>query len=126
MDLVVFLHSHLRFVILFVAIIGIVKTLIALSQKSEPAKFDQILGAIFVHLYDLQALLGILIIFLGGLRAVIHPIVMFIGLVMAHWLNIQTRKAQGANANLTRLGLYVIPLMIILFGLAIIGQLRLF
>ncbi len=121
MDIALLLHSFVRFVILLIAVIGIIKTLVALLQKSAAAKLDQTLASVFVGLYDLQALLGILIVFLGGLTQAVHPIVMLIGLVVAHGLQTLTKRAGGQQAHLNRLALYVVPLAIILFGLASIG-----
>jgi hypothetical protein len=103
---------------LLVALIGIVKTLVALLQKRSPTKSDQPLAAIFVGLYDLQVLSGLLIILLGGLKGAAHPIVMFIGVAAAHGLQKLTKRAEGNRAHLNRLLLYIVSLTIILVGLA--------
>ena len=123
MQIVLLLHSLVRFVILVVAIVGLVKAIIGLAQKGAGDKLDQTLGSIFVGMYDLQALLGILLIFLGGLTQAIHPVIMFIGILAAHGLQTMTKKSQGQQGLLYRLALYVVPLVIILFGLATIGKL---
>lgn len=123
MDIILTLHSLIRFVVLLTAVIGIVKTVIALVQKSAPAKIDQTLASIFLGLYDLQLLLGLLIILLGGLINALHPIVMFIGLAAAHVLQGMTKRAKGSAVERNRLLFYVVPLVIILAGLAIIGRL---
>jgi hypothetical protein len=123
MDIVLLLHSLVRFLILIAAVVGIVKTLVSLAQKSASDKFDQTMVSAFLGLYDLQVLLGILIILLGGLTQAIHPIVMFIGVLIAHGMQSMTKRAQGANVPLYRLGFYVLPLLVILIGLASIGHL---
>ncbi len=123
MDIVELIHSIVRFVILLVAIVGIVKALLSFAQKSAPDKLDQTLASAFVGLYDLQVLLGLLIILLGGLTNALHPIVMFIGLLLAHGLQAMTKRAQAANAPLYRLALFIAPLAIILVGLAVISHL---
>ncbi len=123
MDIVLALHSIVRFLVLLLAIVGIVLGLIGLAQKKAPAKTDQTVGSIFLGLYDLQMLIGLLIILLGGLTNALHPIVMFIGLVVAHGLQRMTRRAEGANVQMMSLGLYIVPLAIILVGLAIINHL---
>lgn len=123
MNIVLELHSIVRFLVLLLAIIGILLALVGLAQKKTPAKMDQTAGSIFLGLYDLQMLLGILIILLGGLKDALHPVVMFIGLVVAHGLQRMTRRAEGTNIHVMRLGLYIVPLAIILLGLAVINHL---
>jgi hypothetical protein len=123
MNIVLELHSIVRFLVLLLAIVGIVLALVGLAQKKTPAKMDQTAGSIFLGLYDLQMLLGILVILLGGLTNALHPVVMFIGLVVAHGLQRMTQRTEGANMHVMRLGLYVIPLAIILLGLAVINHL---
>ncbi|MBI5035116.1 MAG: hypothetical protein HZB51_31715 [Chloroflexi bacterium] len=123
MGIVLMLHSLLRFVILVVAIVGLLKALVGLARGSAADKFDQMLAAAFVGSYDLQALLGMLVIFLGGLTEPIHPVVMFVGIVAAHGLQMMTKRAEGQQAKIYRLLLFIVPLAIILFGLAVIGKL---
>ncbi len=123
MDIVLFIHGLVRFVILAIALVGIVKALLSLAQKSAPVKLDQTLAAAFLGLYDLQVLIGLLIILLGGLTNVIHPIVMFVGVALAHGLQMMTKRAQGANVSLYRLAFYIAPLLVILIGLAAISHL---
>lgn len=120
MDVVLAIHSLMRFIVLLVAVVGIVKALVSLVQKSASDKMDQTLASVFVGLYDLQMLLGILVILLGGLKSAAHPVVMFIGILVAHGLQRMIRRAQGANARLYRLGLFVISLVIILIGISVL------
>ena len=123
MGIVLGIHSIVRFLILLAAIVGVVKALIGLAQRGKADQMDQTIASVFVGLYDLQALLGILIILLGGLSQAIHPIIMIIGLVVAHGLQTMVKRADGSMAAMYRLGLYIIPLLIILAGLATIGHL---
>jgi len=116
------IHSIVRFVLLLVAVVGLVKAIVALAQKGQADKLDQTLASAFVGMYDLQVLLGILIIFLGGLTQAIHPIVMFVGVIVAHGLQSMIKRG-GAQASLYRLALYIVPLVIIFFGLMTIGRL---
>jgi hypothetical protein len=122
-DIVLLLHSLVRFVILLVAVVGVIKVLIVLVQKSKPDQIDQMLASVFTGLYDLQVLLGLLLILLGGLTQAIHPIVMFVGVLLAHGLQVMTKRAEGVSATMYRLALFVIPLLVILAGLATIGHL---
>jgi hypothetical protein len=123
MEFVLSLHSLVRFALLLAAIVGLVKALVSIAQKSAMAKIDQTLSAIFVGLFDLQALLGLLVILLGGLKGPLHPILMFVALVIAHWIKMIIQRAEGANVSQLRLALYALPLAIILLGLALIGRL---
>ncbi len=123
MDIVLLVHSLVRFVVLLIAVVGIVKVLVNLVRKSEPAPSDRAIASAFLGVYDLQVLLGLLIIFLGGLTNALHPVVMFIGVVIAHGLQAMSRRSRGANVHLVRLIFYIVPLAIILVGLAIIGHL---
>jgi hypothetical protein len=123
MDIVSLIHSLVRFVILVIALVGIVKALLSLAQKSAPVKLDQTLASAFLGLYDLQVLIGLLIILLGGLTSFIHPIIMFVGVALAHGLQAMTKRAAGANASLYRLAFYIAPLLVILVGLAAISHL---
>jgi hypothetical protein len=123
MAIVLLIHSLVRFLILLAAFIGIVKALVSLIQKTQSDKLDQTIASAFLGLYDLQALLGVLIILLGGLSQAIHPIVMIIGILLAHGLQTMVKRAEGSSAAMYRLALYIVPLLVILVGLASIGHL---
>lgn len=123
MDIVRSIHSAVRFVVLIAAVVGILKTLLNLVQARQTEKVDQTIASAFVGLYDLQVLLGILIILLGGLTQAIHPIVMAVGVISAHGFQSVVRRNPGSRENLLRLALFVVPLVIILIGLATINHL---
>lgn len=123
MDIVLTLHSIVRFLVLAIALAGIVVSLLNLAQRSALARPGQILASAFVGMYDLQVLLGLLIILLGGLSNALHPVVMFVGVLVAHGIQSMSKRS-GENASpLARLALFVVPLLIILVGLALIGRL---
>ncbi len=123
MGIVLMFHSLVRFVVLLAAFAGIVKTLFVLAHKAPPDKLDRVLASAFVGLYDLQVLLGLLVILLGGLQDALHPIVMFVGALVAHGLQMATRRSETDQARWMRLLLYVVPLVIILIGLAVVDAL---
>ena len=123
MDIVLAIHSVVRFLILLAAVIGILKVFVSLVQKAKTDRFDETVASAFLGLYDLQALLGVLIILLGGLSQAIHPIVMIVGLILAHGLQSMVKRADGSTAAIYRLALYIVPLLIILVGLSSIGHL---
>ncbi len=122
-DIVTAIHSLVRFVLLLVAVAGIVLTVVNLATRRAPASMDRGIASGFVGLYDLQVLLGLLIILLGGLSNALHPIVMFLGALAAHGLQVMSRTAEGNRLQMLRLALYVVPLAIILIGLAVINHL---
>lgn len=124
MDIVLMLHSVLRYIVLLAAVIGLLKAIFNLFTKNASTSADSILASIFLGTFDLQALLGILIILLGGLRGPLHPLLMFVALVLAHGFSSVIKRGAEANVKLLRLALYAVPLAIILFGLLIIGQLK--
>lgn len=125
MNIVLLLHSLVRFALLLVMILGLVRAIFSLAKRAEPLPLDQTLAAVFLGLFDLQALVGLLIIFLGGLLGPLHPLLMFIALVIAHWIQSIMRQAQASTASQLRLALYIVPLAIVLFSMALIGHLPL-
>ncbi len=124
MDIVLLLHSLVRYLVLLAAVMGLFKALFNLITKNASETVDPILATLFLGLFDLQTILGILIIFLGGLLGPLHPLLMFVALVIAHGLATAVKRGSGENVKLLRLALYAAPLAIILFGLLIIGELR--
>jgi hypothetical protein len=123
MTIVLLIHSVVRFVLLIVMVVGLARATIILVGEVASAKLDQTMATVFVRLFDLQALLGLLIIFLGGFGKPLHTLLMFIALVFAHWMQSIINQAQGEPARLLRIALYVVPLSIVLFSLALIGHL---
>ena len=123
MDIVLLLHSLVRFLILIAAVVGMVKVLLSLAHKRASDRLDQTIASTFLGLYDLQVLLGILLILLGGLTQAVHPIVMFIGVLLAHGLQSMIKRTKDANIPVYRLAFYILPLLVILVGLASIGHL---
>ena len=124
MDIVLLLHSLVRYLVLLSAITGLIKALSASLTQSPPDSIDRILTIVFLGLLDLQTLLGILVILLGGLSGPLHPLLMLIALALAHWLGTLVRRAPETTQRSLRLALYGAPLAIILLALAILGQLR--
>lgn len=123
MNTILLLHSILRFALLLVMIVGILRTIVLLATRATAEKLDNRLASTFVVMFDLQALLGVLVILLGGLVGPLHPLLMFIALVIAHGIESIVKQSGGSTAILLRLMLYVAPLSIVLFSLALIDHL---
>ena len=118
MDIVLVIHSLVRYLILLAALVGVVKVLLSLVQKAKSDQLDRTVASAFLGLYDLQVLLGLLLILLGTAVPILHPIIMVVGLLLAHGLQTMVKRAEGTTEMLYRLALYVVPLIVILVGLS--------
>jgi hypothetical protein len=121
------IHGILRWLILLVALAGIVRTAIGLARKEEFGKLDNGLSSGYSGMLDLQMLLGILQIILllalksGSIaRLVLHPVVMFVVVVAGH-LSAAFKKRESAVRFKVQLGIYLGSLVLIVLGLIIVG-----
>lgn len=85
------IHSILRWILVIVALIAIIKFLIGLVQKGEFDKMDRGLLSGFSGLVDLQVLLGVLYLLLSGFGGagfpmfrIEHSVTMLLAAVVAH------------------------------------------
>ena len=120
MGFVLMLHSILRWVIIVVGFIALVKFLMGWVGKTEFAKMDRGLSAGFSGLIDLQVTLGFIYFLWDGLAntgfpmfRIEHMITMLIAAVVAHLPSFM-KKAENKFA----VGLYAIvgALIIIFLG----------
>jgi hypothetical protein len=90
MGFVLMLHSILRWVIVLVGLVAIVKFLAGWTHKAEFGKMDRGLSAGFSGLMDLQVLLGFIFFFWNGsvvgypMSRIEHMITMLVAAVAAH------------------------------------------
>lgn len=91
MGFVLMLHSILRWAIVVVGLIALIKFLVGWARKSEFAKMDRGLRAGFSGLVDLQVLLGFIYFFWNGLAhtgfpffRIEHMITMLVAAGVAH------------------------------------------
>ena len=91
MGFVLMLHSIVRWLIVFVGFIALIKFLIGWARKSEFTKMDRGLSAGFSGLMDLQVVLGFVYFFWIGLVGggfpmyrVEHMTVMLVAAVLGH------------------------------------------
>ena len=91
MGILLGLHSIVRWVIVIVGLIAIVKFLTGMARKGEFGKMDRGLSAGFSGLIDLQVMLGLLYFFITGfggvgfpLFRIEHMITMLVAAVVAH------------------------------------------
>jgi len=123
MSFVLMLHSILRWVIVLVGVIALVKFLIGWARKSEFAKMDRGLQAGFSGLVDLQVTLGFIYLLWNGLAGgagfpmfrIEHMVTMLIAAAVAH-LPSFIKKAENKFA----IGLYAIigSLIVIFIGVS--------
>jgi hypothetical protein len=120
-------HSYLRWIIVAVAIIALIRFLIVWMGKAQPGSMDRGLMSGFVGLLDLQMLLGIVIlIWLGTSGAgwprqrFEHGATMLIAVIVAHIFSKKWRELPGAAR-----GRNYVLLMLIVLALIFVGVMRL-
>jgi multisubunit Na+/H+ antiporter MnhB subunit len=91
MGFLLMLHSILRWGIVLVGLLALVKFLVGWARKSEFAKMDRGLSAGFSGLMDLQVTLGFILFFWGGLTGggfqmfrIEHMTVMLVAAILGH------------------------------------------
>ena len=91
MGILLMLHSIVRWIIVLVGLIAIVKFLMGMVQKQEFSKMDRGLSAGFSGLIDLQVTLGLLYFLITGfggvgfpLFRIEHMVTMLIAAAVAH------------------------------------------
>jgi len=124
MQLVLNLHSILRWLIILVAVIAAVKFTISWRRADKFSDADQGLTSAFSGLIDLQVVLGLVYFFWNGLETDIgfpafriqHLIVMLIAAGVAH-LSVLWKKAEDKLRFRNTLFIVLDTFIIILFGL---------
>ncbi len=126
MNILLMIHSILRWVILLVAVIAIIVFLVAWLRRSQLQGVDRGLMSGFSGLMDLQATLGIVLLIWGGLGGIgfpayriEHGLIMVLAAVVAH-LSARWKKVEGPeryrNYFLTILG----SLLLVLIGISVL------
>jgi hypothetical protein len=91
MGVLLMLHSIVRWIIVVLGLIAIVKFLVGMTRKGEFDKMDRGLSAGFSGLIDLQVMLGLLYFFITGFGGVgfpffriEHMVTMLVAAAVAH------------------------------------------
>lgn len=103
MSFLLMAHSYLRWLILIVALVAVIKFAIGWRRGSAFQRIDRIFSSAFSGLMDLQALLGFILFIWGGFAGVgfpsfriEHAVTMVIAAVVAHlhvlWKNAEDKK----------------------------------
>jgi uncharacterized membrane protein YphA (DoxX/SURF4 family) len=117
------LHSTLRWLIVLVALIAIVKFARGLSQQRAFDGMSRGLTAAYSGLIDLQVLIGILLLVLRGplgTPQIVHGILMIAAAVVAH-LSARWRGAPDTLRYRMNLLMVVLSLLLIVFGVGVLG-----
>jgi heme A synthase len=120
LEIVQAIHSIVRWLVLLVALGGIIKFAVSWLRRSGD-RLDRTLMAAFTGVLDLQAALGVLLIVGLGfgpetMYRIEHAITMIIAVVLAH-LSMRWREAPGPIRARNNLIVTVLALVLILGGL---------
>ena len=124
MDVVLTLHSIVRWLVVIVAVVAVARYALVMAGKAQSSGLDRGLMSGYSGLLDLNVLLGlILIVGLGfTLLRIEHAATNIIAVVAAHFLAQRAKKIEDAKlkARTSLLGV-VVSLAIIVVGVALIG-----
>ncbi len=127
MEIMLTIHSYVRWLVVGIGIIALAKFLLGWLRKMSFKPMDRGLMSGFVGLVDLQTLLGIILFILGWLDAGLvryraeHAFTMILALVLAH-LSRRWRNADDTT-RFRNYALIILGVFILVFaGIAILPQ----
>lgn len=127
MDILLTIHSYVRWLVVIVGLLALVKFLIGWLRRSQFQPMDRGLMSGFVGLIDLQALLGIILFVWGWLDVGLvryraeHAFTMILALVLAH-LSARWRQASDTT-RFRNYALIILGVFILVFaGIAVLPQ----
>ena len=126
MDILLTVHSYLRWLIVIVAIVAAVKFALGWLGGGAFKGMDRGLASGFSGLLDLQVTLGLILLIWGGLAGVgfpafriVHALIMILGAVVAH-LHVLWKNADDKLRFRNSLFIVLDVLIIIFIGVAIL------
>ena len=126
MNILLMAHSGIRWLVLLIAVIAIVKFLIGWLQGSQFKGMDRGLMAGFNGLMDLQMTLGIILLIWSGVSGVgfplfriLHGLIMIAAAVVAH-MSARWKNADDITRFRNNLFLIAGSLILILIGISIL------
>lgn len=126
MDILLNAHSGIRWLILLIAVIAIIKYLIGWLQRGQFKGMDRGLMAGFSGLMDLQMTLGLILLLWSGFAGVgfpffriAHTLIMIAAAVVAH-MSRRWKHADDATKFRNNLFLIVGSLILVLIGISIL------
>lgn len=124
MAFVLTLHSVVRWLVVLVAVVAVVRYVLVMTGRAQSSGMDRGLMSGYTGLLDLNVLLGlILIIGLGfTMQRIEHAVTNIIGVVVAHFFAQRAKKIEDAKLK-TRTNLLGVvgSLLIVVVGVALIG-----
>ncbi len=124
MGFVLTVHSIVRWLVVIVAVIAVVRYALVMAGRAQPSGMDRGLMSGYTGLLDLNVLLGLILIIGLGFTAqyIEHAVTNIIGVAVAHIFAQRARKMEEAQlkARTSLLGV-VISLVIIIVGVALVG-----
>ena len=129
MDFFLTVHQYLRFVILAVGLLGVLRTLVSLGTREATfMRVDHLLLRLYTGALDLQFVVGVVLVFLllSAAQTVpwIHLVIMLPAIFVVH-LSRRYREWPNRERLGVHLRIYLGSLVLIGIGLLVIGQLRL-
>lgn len=128
MDIILLIHSHLRWLILFIAVGVILVLTFGFIRRTKFSKQDRILAAIFTGMIDLQALLGLTYFLWSGFvgkgfpkERLEHATTMILAIVISH-LSARWKNAADKLRYRNTLVAFVIALLLIIVGVMRLPQ----
>ena len=126
MDILLTVHSWLRWLILFIAVVAAVKFLVGWLSKSAFQSMDRGLLMGFSGLMDLQATLGIILLLWGGFTGtgfpayrLAHGLIMILAAAVAH-MSARWRNSDDVTRFRNNLFLIFGSLLLVLIGISIL------
>ena len=128
-DTLTYIHSVVRWLILSLAVFGTARSFVSmLSVSARFTRLDLGVSRAYAVVLDVQALVGVLLVLaaltLQQLVPWVHPIIMIPAIVIAH-LSRRFATQPDRKRHQAQLGIYLGSLVLIVAGLAVIGQLSL-
>jgi uncharacterized membrane protein YphA (DoxX/SURF4 family) len=120
MQFVLALHSLVRWIIVLVALVAVVKFAMGWLQKANAQKIDRTLMSAFSGLIDLQWLLGFVLLLMTGdfsMPRIEHTFTMIVAAVVAH-LPMRWRNRADTNVLRNNLIIVVVVILLVVAGIA--------
>ncbi len=129
MDFIVGVHGLVRWLVVIVAVVAVVRYLLVMTGRAQPSGMDRGLMSGYTGLLDLNVLLGLILIVGLSISAgqvmlvwLEHALTNIVGVAVAHIFARRARKVEAAQlkARANLLGV-VISILIIVVGVTIVG-----
>lgn len=128
MSILLMIHSIVRWILVVVALIALIKMIIGVTRKGTYDSMSKGVMSGFIGLFDLQVLLGIIYIVWSGLAGagfpgyrLIHGGIMVLAAIVAH-STAAWKKSPDATRYRNNLISLIIVLILVYIGVAVLPQ----